>query len=97
VLYSIVKPNTYQDSLRLMQLSEALRDVAGVGEVSIVMGTEANKAILRAAGLGGDDVDRAGPTDLVIAAGTSTSSSRSRWRAPRRCWTPRRRSTRAAS
>src|SRR5262245_6615993 len=51
-----------------MQLSGALRDVAGVGEVSIVMGTEANKAALRAAGLGGDEVDRAGPTDLVIAA-----------------------------
>jgi FdrA protein len=68
VLYSIVKPNTYQDSLRLMQLSDALRDVAGVNEVSIVMGTQANKAVLRAAGLGGRDVDGARPTDLIIAA-----------------------------
>jgi FdrA protein len=68
VLYSIVKPNTYQDSLRLMQLSDALRDVAGVNEVSIVMGTQANKAVLHAAGLGGHELDGARPTDLVIAA-----------------------------
>ena len=50
MLYSIVKPNTYQDSLRLLHLSNALNGVEGVSGLSIVMGTPANKEVLRAAG-----------------------------------------------
>jgi FdrA protein len=68
VLYSIVKRNSYQDSLRLMHLSTALGAAEGVGEVSVMMGTPANKDVLRAAGLVAADLDDARPTDLVIAA-----------------------------
>jgi len=68
MLYSIVKPNTYQDSLRLMQLSNALNGVDGVNEVSIMMGTPANKEVLRAAGLRTAELEGAKPTDLVIVA-----------------------------
>lgn len=68
MLYASVKRDAYQDSLRLMQVSTALGRVAGVNTVSIMMGTPANKEVLRAAGLGTDELESAGPSDLVIAA-----------------------------
>jgi FdrA protein len=68
MLYSIIKRDTYQDSLRLMHLSKTLKGTDGVNEVSIMMGTPANKEILRAAGLSTPDLDAARPTDLVIVA-----------------------------
>jgi len=68
MLHATVKRNTYQDSLRLMQVSTALGRVAGVNAVSAMMGTPANKEVLRAAGLGADELESAGPGDLVIAA-----------------------------
>src|SRR6478736_4057455 len=74
VLYSFVKPNTYQDSLRLMQLSNALKDLDGVDRVSLMMGTPANKEILRGAGLVSPDVDVAKPSDLIIAAEVSAAA-----------------------
>ena len=39
MLYSIIRANMYQDSLRLMHLSRALNGIAGIDRVSIVMGT----------------------------------------------------------
>jgi FdrA protein len=68
MLYSIIKPNTYQDSLRLMHLSNALSRADGINLVSIMMGTPANKEILQSAGLGTADLDGARPTDLVVVA-----------------------------
>ena len=68
MIYATVKRNAYQDSLRLMQVSTALGRAAGVNAVSVMMGTPANKEVLRAAGLGADELDGAGPSDLVIAA-----------------------------
>ena len=68
MLYSIVKPNNYQDSLRLMRLSNLVTDTDGVNRVSIMMGTPMNKDILRNAGLANAEVDEAKPTDLLIMA-----------------------------
>ena len=68
VRYSHIKPGTYQDSLRLMRLSRTLAGLDGVDELSVMMGTPANKEILRGAGLDTPDIDAAKPTDLVIAA-----------------------------
>jgi FdrA protein len=68
MLYSIVEPNNYQDSLRLMRLSNLVSDTDGINRVSIMMGTPMNKDILRNAGLGNAEVDEAKPTDLLIMA-----------------------------
>jgi FdrA protein len=68
MLYSIVKPNNYQDSLRLMRLSNLVSDTDGINRVSIMMGTPMNKDILRNAGLANAEVDEAKPTDLLIMA-----------------------------
>jgi FdrA protein len=75
VLYSIIKSNTYQDSLRLMHLSSALNGTDGVRRVSIMMGTSTNKDILRAAGLGTPDLDGAKPSDLVIVADAADAAA----------------------
>ena len=68
MLYSIIKSNTYQDSLRLMQLSNTLNDTDGINQASVMMGSPTNKQILRSAGLDTPEVDGAKPTDLVIVA-----------------------------
>jgi FdrA protein len=74
MLVSIVRRNTYQDSLRLMQLSSALDGVEGVDQLSVMMGTPANKEVLRAAGLGAPALAAAGPTDLIIVADAASAS-----------------------
>lgn len=68
MLYSIIRPNNYQDSLRLMRLSNAVTGADGIDRVSVMMGTEMNKEILRNAGLASTDLDDAKPTDLLIMA-----------------------------
>lgn len=68
VLYSIIKPNNYQDSLRLMRLSNTLATADGVDRVSVMMGTQMNKDILRDAGLVTGDLDGATAADLMIFA-----------------------------
>jgi FdrA protein len=72
---AVIKPNAYQDSLRLMQLSHALSGLDGIERVSVMMGTPANVELLRATGLGADDLDRARPTDLVIVANAADSAA----------------------
>jgi FdrA protein len=73
MLYSIVKPNNYQDSLRLMRLSNLVTDTDGINRVSIMMGTPMNKDILRNAGLANTEVDEAKPTDLLIMADVASA------------------------
>ena len=68
MLYSIIRSNNYQDSLRLMRLSNALTSIDGVEKVSVMMGTEMNKDILRNAGLADANLADAKPTDLLIMA-----------------------------
>ena len=58
--------NLYRDSVSLMQLSSALGALPGIVQASVVMATEANLALLRAAGLVKGTV-QAGPNDLLIA------------------------------
>jgi FdrA protein len=61
-----VKPKTYQDSVRLMRLSETLSAIGHVKQATVAMGTDANKRVLAEVGLLTDDVERAGANDLVI-------------------------------
>lgn len=75
MLYSITRPNNYQDSLRLMRLSNALTSIDGVEKVSVMMGTEMNKEILRNAGLADASLADAKPTDLLIMADVANDES----------------------
>ena len=64
---NIVRENTYLDSVLLMAVSSELKKVEGVEEVSTIMGTDANKAILKDSGLLAPEGARAKPGDLIIA------------------------------
>ncbi|HYP40476.1 MAG TPA: acyl-CoA synthetase FdrA [Chloroflexia bacterium] len=64
---NIVKSNRYQDSVTLMQVAVRLRDLAGIEDASLMMGTQPNKEMLAEAGLLTQESDAAGPNDLIIA------------------------------
>jgi len=66
VLTTVIKPNTYQDSVSLMLLSHELGTLSGVIKVSVMMGTPANKEILRATGFSSPELESAQSGDLVL-------------------------------
>jgi FdrA protein len=66
VYISRVLPNLYRDSVSLMALSASLGALPGVEQVSAVMATPANVALLREAGLLEGQVT-ASPNDLLLA------------------------------
>jgi len=64
---NIVRENTYLDSIMLMALGNQIKQLSEALEASMIMGTEANKEILKNIGLLTADGQKAGPGDLVIA------------------------------
>jgi FdrA protein len=66
MLTTVVEPDTYQDSVSLMLLSQQLTSLPGVNKVSVMMGTPANKDILRATGFSSSELDTARAGDLVL-------------------------------
>jgi FdrA protein len=63
---TLVRPNTYLDSLTLLRVSSSVAALPGVLHASLVMGTPLNQAVLRDSGLWADSLS-AGPNDLVLA------------------------------
>lgn len=64
---TIIKPSEYRDSVSLMLVAQELAGLPGVTDAAVVMATEANKAILKEAGLLTPEAAAASPNDLVIA------------------------------
>lgn len=62
-----IRPGAYADSVVLMQLQRALAALPGIEEAGVVMGTDANRALLASSGLLAADAERAAAEDLVIA------------------------------
>ncbi len=60
-----VRPGTYRDSVRLMQISQALRGVPGVSAALVAMATELNLEL--ASGMGFAPPPGAAPNDMVVA------------------------------
>jgi hypothetical protein len=52
--------NTYRDSVFLMRLARELLGIARVRKASVMMRTEANRSVLRRAGMLHPDAERAG-------------------------------------
>ncbi|HBL16126.1 MAG: hypothetical protein A2X36_16980 [Elusimicrobia bacterium GWA2_69_24] len=71
----VIKKGEYFDSVTLMNVARRLGAVAGVTDSAVVMGTAANKSILKNSGLLLPEFAGAGDTDLLIAvqAGTETA------------------------
>ena len=64
---NIVRNNMYLDSIMLMSLSSTLKELEGVDEASVIMGSETNKEILEGIGLLTQDGRGAKPGDVIIA------------------------------
>ena len=74
MLYTIIKENTYQDSIVLMLLSQKLSAMDGVNKASVMMGTPANKDIFKGADLGTPELETASANDIVIVVDTDDES-----------------------
>lgn len=70
-IQTLVKPSQYYDSMSLMAVAKELTGMKGVQDVAVVMATEANKALVKEAGLLTAEAQAAGPNDLVIVVLTS--------------------------
>lgn len=66
VLLSKVRPKTYQDSIRLMQISDTLSNLDRVSQSIVAMGTDANKRVLAEINLLTEEVRAANSNDLMI-------------------------------
>jgi len=62
-----IRNGFYRDSVALLRAARAIAALPGIEEAGMMIGTPANKEILREAGLLDEDGARAGPGDLVIA------------------------------
>jgi succinyl-CoA synthetase alpha subunit len=57
----------YYDSVTLMMAAKKLRELPGILDSAVIMGTKENKAILQASGLFIPEFDSSGDTDMLIA------------------------------
>jgi len=64
---SLVRRDTYRDSVELMRVAAQLEQMSGVERAALLMGTPANRALMEAAGLLHGAAESAGPNDLVVA------------------------------
>ena len=63
---ALIKTSEYHDSVSLMAVARDLSKMTGVEDAAVVMGTEANKAILAQANLLTPEAEAATPNDLII-------------------------------
>jgi FdrA protein len=75
VILNEVRRSTYLDSIVLMRISRQVAALPGVEEAGLVIGTPANKDILREAGILGPDGDQAEPGDLILALRAKDSAA----------------------
>ncbi len=71
---TLIKPSEYHDSVSLMLVARELARLPGVSDAAVVMATEANKGILREAGLLTPEAEAASANDLVIAINAITEA-----------------------
>lgn len=64
--FSLIKKNSYFDSVTLMGISKRLNELKDVFNVSVSMGTELNQSLLRGSGMNTPETDAATPNDLMI-------------------------------
>src|SRR5262245_55254302 len=73
-----VRRNSYFDSLDLMREAEQARQLAGVADVAVVMGTPPGRSMLAEAGMWPAEAPEAGPSDVLIAVSASTETAGTR-------------------
>src|SRR5215831_15292494 len=76
VIANEVRRATYFDSIVLMRISRQIAGMAGVEEAGLMLGTPANKEILREAGVLGDLILALRATDAAAAADAMAQAKR---------------------
>ncbi|POT56690.1 acyl-CoA synthetase FdrA [Citrobacter amalonaticus] len=67
MIYAFIKKGSFQDSVSLMIISRKLSERPEVDQVSVMMGTPANKSMLDSTGFWHDDFADATPNDICVA------------------------------
>ncbi|MFW5985800.1 MAG: acyl-CoA synthetase FdrA [Halanaerobiales bacterium] len=67
VVKSIIKPNTFYDSVQLMRIANQLEKDSDIVDIAVLMGTNQNKSSLKQSNLLTPEVEKASPNDLFIA------------------------------
>lgn len=70
MIYAFIKKGSFQDSVSLMIISRKLSERPEVDQVSVMMGTPANKAMLDSTGFWHDDFVEATPNDICVVVRT---------------------------
>lgn len=70
MIYAFIKKGSFQDSVSLMIISRKLSERPEVDQVSVMMGTPANKSMLDSTGFWHDDFAHATPNDICVAVRT---------------------------
>lgn len=73
-VHARIFPNSYRDSVELMQIAASLEAIDGVERAGLVMATPANRDVLARAGLLTEAAAAAGPNDLVVAVAADDAS-----------------------
>ncbi|WP_414445738.1 acyl-CoA synthetase FdrA [Citrobacter europaeus] len=70
MIHAFIKKGCFQDSVSLMIISRKLSESENVDDVSVMMGTPANKSLLETTGFWHDDFNQATPNDICVAIRT---------------------------
>lgn len=70
MIHAFIKKGCFQDSVSLMLISRKLSAAEKVDDVSVMMGTPANKSLLETTGFWHDDFHTATPNDICVAIRT---------------------------
>ncbi|MDP8023014.1 MAG: acyl-CoA synthetase FdrA [Nitrososphaeria archaeon] len=76
--FTIVLRNEYRDSVFLMRINDLVEKTEGVTRAAVMMGTEANKDLMKEAGLYTEEAREAGPNDLIIVVEAEDEKSAQR-------------------
>jgi succinyl-CoA synthetase alpha subunit len=72
---TLVKANTYRDSVSLMTISNKVSSAEGVQQAFVAMGTEMNKGVLESLDLLDDTLRHAGTGDLMVVVVADTEEA----------------------
>lgn len=75
MIHAFIKKGSFQDSVSLMLISKKLSNLDEVDEVSVMMGTPANKSLLTNTGFWNDIFNQATPNDICVAIKASQDST----------------------
>ena len=67
IIKAVIRKNAYYDSVTLMAISKKIEEIDGVANAVVSMGTEMNKELLQNAGMMTAEIEKASPSDLIIA------------------------------